>query len=390
MLSGKAPKPAVKKAARRRHPPRRLRRRRLRPRRRPSRRRRREEGTGAQAPPSGAEQPHLRTFSLARAECPGPLARTLPRRAATVVAVELFRIRLPLDAAVPHRAEHDDAQGRAARPRRDRRRRRLGRGRRRDLTDVRTRDARLRPARAARRARAAAVRRRSDSTPCAATTRRGPRCRARCSTPGSAPRGRRSRRIWAAPGPTSTPASRSAGSTTWPSCVADASARTSASGYRSVKLKIAPGHDVDVVAAVRAEVGPDVALAGRRERELHPRRRRPPGRARRARRRVPRAAARTRRARSTTRGSRNVCARRSASTRRSPARGSRATRSSCGACSIVSIKSGLVGGLDEARRVHDVCVEAGVAARAGGMLETGVGRAALHRARRRSRLHRDR
>jgi O-succinylbenzoate synthase len=48
-----------------------------------------------------------------------------------------------------------------------------------------------------------------------------------------------------------------------------------------------------------------------------------------------------------------------------------------GACSIVSIKTGLVGGIEAARRTHDLCVEAGVAARAGGMLETGVGRAAL-------------
>ena len=31
-------------------------------------------------------------------------------------------------------------------------------------------------------------------------------------------------------------------------------------GYRSLKLKIAPGHDVNVVAAVRAEVGADVTV----------------------------------------------------------------------------------------------------------------------------------
>ena len=47
------------------------------------------------------------------------------------------------------------------------------------------------------------------------------------------------------------------------------------------------------------------------------------------------------------------------------------------ACEVVSVKSGLVGGLAEARATDDVCVEAGVAAWAGGMLETGVGRAAL-------------
>ena len=44
-----------------------------------------------------------------------------------------------------------------------------------------------------------------------------------------------------------------------------------AEGYRSLKLKIAPGHDVDVVAAVRAEVGHRRDPAGRRQRQLHTR-----------------------------------------------------------------------------------------------------------------------
>jgi O-succinylbenzoate synthase len=47
-----------------------------------------------------------------------------------------------------------------------------------------------------------------------------------------------------------------------------------------------------------------------------------------------------------------------------------------GACSIVNIKPGRVGGYLEARRVHDVCAAADVAVWAGGMLETGIGRAA--------------
>jgi O-succinylbenzoate synthase len=47
------------------------------------------------------------------------------------------------------------------------------------------------------------------------------------------------------------------------------------------------------------------------------------------------------------------------------------------ACGAVSIKPGRVGGLEEARRVHDACVAAEVPALVGGMLETGVGRAAL-------------
>jgi O-succinylbenzoate synthase len=47
-----------------------------------------------------------------------------------------------------------------------------------------------------------------------------------------------------------------------------------------------------------------------------------------------------------------------------------------GACRVVSVKAPRVGGLREAMRVHDACVEAGVDAFVGGMLETGVGRAA--------------
>jgi O-succinylbenzoate synthase len=47
-----------------------------------------------------------------------------------------------------------------------------------------------------------------------------------------------------------------------------------------------------------------------------------------------------------------------------------------GACSIVNIKPARVGGYLEARRVHDVCASHGVPVWCGGMLETGVGRAA--------------
>jgi o-succinylbenzoate synthase len=46
-----------------------------------------------------------------------------------------------------------------------------------------------------------------------------------------------------------------------------------------------------------------------------------------------------------------------------------------GACSVVNIKPGRVGGYLEARRIHDVCAEQGVPVWCGGMLETGVGRA---------------
>jgi len=46
-----------------------------------------------------------------------------------------------------------------------------------------------------------------------------------------------------------------------------------------------------------------------------------------------------------------------------------------GACRVVNIKQGRVGGVLEARRVHDVCRAADVPVWCGGMLETGVGRA---------------
>jgi len=46
-----------------------------------------------------------------------------------------------------------------------------------------------------------------------------------------------------------------------------------------------------------------------------------------------------------------------------------------GACRIVNIKVGRVGGFSEANRVHDVCSAAKVPVWCGGMLESGVGRA---------------
>lgn len=46
-----------------------------------------------------------------------------------------------------------------------------------------------------------------------------------------------------------------------------------------------------------------------------------------------------------------------------------------GSCRIVNIKQGRVGGVFEARRIHDRCRERGVPVWCGGMLETGVGRA---------------
>lgn len=46
-----------------------------------------------------------------------------------------------------------------------------------------------------------------------------------------------------------------------------------------------------------------------------------------------------------------------------------------GACDIVNIKPGRVGGWSEARNIHDLCYSAGIPVWCGGMLETGVGRA---------------
>lgn len=46
-----------------------------------------------------------------------------------------------------------------------------------------------------------------------------------------------------------------------------------------------------------------------------------------------------------------------------------------GACQIINIKLGRVGGFAEAKRVHDVCQQHGVPVWCGGMLESGIGRA---------------
>ena len=47
-----------------------------------------------------------------------------------------------------------------------------------------------------------------------------------------------------------------------------------------------------------------------------------------------------------------------------------------GATRVINIKAGRVGGLSEAKRIHDVCAERGVPVWCGGMLEMGIGRAA--------------
>ncbi len=146
-------------------------------------------------------------------------------------------------------------------------------------------------------------------------------------------------------------------------------------GYRRIKLKIQPDWDLEPVAAVRAEFGPDLMLQvdantsydattmGRLEQldeqalllieqpfdeedleqhtQLAQRIRTP------------------------------VCLDESVTSARSAADAIRR-----GACSIVNIKAGRVGGYLEAVRVHDVCAAMGVPVWCGGMLETGLGRAA--------------
>ena len=46
-----------------------------------------------------------------------------------------------------------------------------------------------------------------------------------------------------------------------------------------------------------------------------------------------------------------------------------------GACRIINIKSGRLGGFNEAIAVHDICQQHGIPVWCGGMLETGIGRA---------------
>jgi O-succinylbenzoate synthase len=47
-----------------------------------------------------------------------------------------------------------------------------------------------------------------------------------------------------------------------------------------------------------------------------------------------------------------------------------------GACKLINIKPGRVGGLWQTRQIHDLCQEQDVPVWCGGMLETGIGRAA--------------
>lgn len=148
-----------------------------------------------------------------------------------------------------------------------------------------------------------------------------------------------------------------------------------AAGYRRVKLKIEPGWDVEPVRAVREHVGADVLLQVdanssysvddadhlARLDELGLLLIEQPlpeddlaGHAALARRiRTP------------------VCLDESIASARDAAHAI-----ALGACAVVNVKPGRVGGLLEAKRIHDLCVAENVPVWCGGMLETGIGRAA--------------
>jgi O-succinylbenzoate synthase len=146
-------------------------------------------------------------------------------------------------------------------------------------------------------------------------------------------------------------------------------------GYVRVKLKIEPGRDVDVVRAVRDAVGPDVMLqvdanAAYTLADADHLARLDPFGLLLIEQPLPEHALMAHAAlarRLTT----PICLDESITS------ASVATDAlDMGACSIVNIKPARVGGLLEAKRIHDVCLARGVPVWCGGMLETGIGRAA--------------
>ncbi|HLI25233.1 MAG TPA: o-succinylbenzoate synthase, partial [Acidimicrobiales bacterium] len=144
-------------------------------------------------------------------------------------------------------------------------------------------------------------------------------------------------------------------------------------GYRRVKLKVQPGWDVELVAAVRRAIGPNVALqvdanASYTEADTH--------------RLVALDGYRLAcieqplawddldaHAALQGRLSTPVCLDESL---RSPADVRRALDKR--ACRSVNLKPGRVGGITASLAIHDMCVDAGVDLWCGGMLESGIGR----------------
>ena len=146
-------------------------------------------------------------------------------------------------------------------------------------------------------------------------------------------------------------------------------------GYVRIKLKIEPGWDLEPVAAVRRLIGPDVPLqvdanaAYTRQDVEHLARldefdllliEQP----------LPRTTS------SATPSWPRPSPRRCASTSRSSSPTVAADAIELGAAEIVNIKPGRVGGYLTARRIHDLCRDRGIPVWCGGMLETGIGRAA--------------
>src|SRR4051812_39977689 len=147
-------------------------------------------------------------------------------------------------------------------------------------------------------------------------------------------------------------------------------------GYRRVKCKIMRGHDVTVVAAAREVAGDDVELAADangsytlddidRLRELDAF----------SLQCLEQPLARDDLAAHATfaRASTTPIALDESITSAAAARDAFAS----GACRVVSVKPGRVGGFAASQRILDTCADVGGDALAGGMLETGVGRAAL-------------
>lgn len=146
-------------------------------------------------------------------------------------------------------------------------------------------------------------------------------------------------------------------------------------GYMRIKLKIEPGNDIEQVKAVREKFGPDLLLqvdantAYRLSDARHLARldeydllliEQP----------LPEEEVRAH-AELARKISTPVCLDESITSTQAAA-----DAISLGACAIVNIKAGRVGGYLEARRVHDLCSGHAIPVWCGGMLETGIGRAA--------------
>ncbi len=147
-------------------------------------------------------------------------------------------------------------------------------------------------------------------------------------------------------------------------------------GYRRIKCKIEPGRDVDVLTAARAEIGTEVQLAGDANGSYGF------DEARRLFDRIDELAlqcveqpcapdALADHAALAAQVNTPICLDESI-TSLTAANDAIA----CRACDAIAIKVGRLG-IDAAKRVHDSCRRAAIGALAGGMLETGIGRAAL-------------